>query len=197
MCYAEIEEVNFPPCFCHSVNNKIHCLSWLVDLEESKNICQVCLPHPLAFCVCLLCQLLKPDEESISTQRYIDSRTVQPRAKGSWISVDVTETVKDWVSDPGQLLHQPDIFFMFSYHVCKVYINLCCLSVSCWSEHNLGLRLGVHCPCCTFVPSTNNIVPNKSEELEALFAGLWQFFLFFLHILLTKAHYSGCMCIYV
>ncbi|XP_008325099.1 transforming growth factor beta-2 [Cynoglossus semilaevis] len=84
-------------------------------------------------------QLLKPDEESTSTQRYIDSRTVQPKAKGSWMSVDVTETVKDWLSDP---------------------------------ENNLGLKLGVHCPCCTFVPSTNNIVPNKSEELEALFAGV-------------------------
>lgn len=84
-------------------------------------------------------QLLKPDEESTSIQRYIDSRTVQPKAKGVWISVDVTETIKDWVSD---------------------------------SENNLGLKLGVHCPCCTFVPSTNNIVPNKSEELEALFAGL-------------------------
>ncbi|XP_037531720.1 transforming growth factor beta-2 proprotein [Nematolebias whitei] len=86
-----------------------------------------------------LFQLLRPEEESTSTQRYIDSRTVQPRAKGIWISVDVTETVKDWVSDP---------------------------------ENNLGLKLGVHCPCCTFVPSTNNIVPNKSEELEALFAGV-------------------------
>ncbi|XP_061786416.1 transforming growth factor beta-2 proprotein [Nerophis lumbriciformis] len=84
-------------------------------------------------------QLLKPDEESTSTQRYIDSRTVQPRARGSWLSVDVTDTVKDWVSEP---------------------------------ENNLGLKLGVHCPCCTFVPSTNNIVPNKSEELEALFAGV-------------------------
>nr|XP_020449888.1 transforming growth factor beta-2-like isoform X2 [Monopterus albus] len=84
-------------------------------------------------------QLLKPDEESASTQRYIDSRTVQPKAKGAWVSVDVTETVKDWVSDP---------------------------------ENNLGLKLGVHCPCCTFVPSTNNIVANKSEELEALFAGV-------------------------
>ncbi|XP_030251277.1 transforming growth factor beta-2 proprotein isoform X1 [Sparus aurata] len=84
-------------------------------------------------------QLLKPDEESTSTQRYIDSRTVQPKAKGAWISVEVTETIKDWVSDP---------------------------------ENNLGLKLGVHCPCCTFVPSTNNIVPNKSEELEALFAGV-------------------------
>ncbi|KAM9377817.1 transforming growth factor beta-2 proprotein [Pholidichthys leucotaenia] len=84
-------------------------------------------------------QLLKPDEESTSTQRYIDSRTVQPRAKGAWISVEVTETIKDWVSDP---------------------------------ENNLGLKLGVHCPCCTFIPSTNNIVLNKSEELEALFAGV-------------------------
>ncbi|KAK2849008.1 hypothetical protein Q5P01_008842 [Channa striata] len=86
-----------------------------------------------------ICQLLKADEESTSTQRYIDSRTVQPKAKGAWISLDVTETVKEWVSDP---------------------------------ENNLGLKLGVHCPCCTFVPSTNNIVPNKSEELEALFAGV-------------------------
>ncbi|XP_060935641.1 transforming growth factor beta-2 proprotein [Limanda limanda] len=84
-------------------------------------------------------QLLMPDEDSTSTQRYIDSRTVKPRAKGSWISVDVTETIKDWLSD---------------------------------TENNLGLKLGVHCPCCTFVPSTNNIVPNKSEELEALFAGV-------------------------
>ncbi|XP_074504722.1 transforming growth factor beta-2 proprotein [Sebastes fasciatus] len=86
-----------------------------------------------------LYQLLRPDEESTSTQRYIDSRTVPPKAKGAWISVDVTETIKDWVSDP---------------------------------ENNLGLKLGVHCPCCTFIPSTNNIVPNKSEELEALFAGV-------------------------
>ncbi|XP_071783241.1 transforming growth factor beta-2 proprotein [Centroberyx gerrardi] len=84
-------------------------------------------------------QLLKPDEESSSTQRYIDSRTVQPRAKGTWLSVEVTDTVKDWLAD---------------------------------TENNLGLKLGVHCPCCTFVPSTNNIVPNKSEELEALFAGV-------------------------
>lgn len=57
-------------------------------------------------CVCLLFQLLKPDEESTSTQRYIDSRTVQPKVKGAWISVDVTETIKDWVSDPGRLHHE-------------------------------------------------------------------------------------------
>lgn len=61
--------------------------------------------HPVS-CLCVLRQLLKPDEESTSTQRYIDSRTVQPKAKGAWISVEVTETIKDWVSDPGQRQHQ-------------------------------------------------------------------------------------------
>ncbi|XP_041930586.1 transforming growth factor beta-2 proprotein [Alosa sapidissima] len=84
-------------------------------------------------------QLLKADVETAPTQRYIDSRTVHPQEKGAWMSIDVTETVKEW------LAHR---------------------------ERNLGLKLSVHCPCCTFVPSTNNIVPNKSEELEARFAGI-------------------------
>ncbi|XP_030622060.1 transforming growth factor beta-2 proprotein [Chanos chanos] len=84
-------------------------------------------------------QILKPDDVTAPSQRYIDSRIVQPQAKGAWLSVDVTETVKEWMA------HR---------------------------EKNLGLKLSVHCPCCTFVPSTNNIVPNKSEELEARFAGL-------------------------
>lgn len=118
----------------------------------------------------LLHQLLRPDEDSTSTQRYIESRTVQPRAKGAWISVDVTETIKDWVSDPGQLQ-----WHMFYYDPVFVLVYLL-LKISS-SENNLGLKLGVHCPCCTFVPSTNNIVPNKSEELEALFAGVLWFFL--------------------
>ena len=66
--------------------------------------------------------------------------------------------------------------------VCFSVIVICLPSVhpsirpslpSSWRpEKNLGLRLSVHCPCCTFVPSTNNILPNKSEELEALFAGV-------------------------
>lgn len=46
--------------------------------------------------------MLRPDEDSTSTQRYIDSRTVQLKSKGGWISVEVTETIKDWVSDPGR-----------------------------------------------------------------------------------------------
>ncbi|XP_032992000.1 transforming growth factor beta-2 proprotein-like [Lacerta agilis] len=39
-------------------------------------------------------------------------------------------------------------------------------------ERNLGFKLGVHCPCCTYVPAGNTINPNHSEELEARFAGL-------------------------
>uniref|UniRef100_A0A674CIP8 Transforming growth factor beta n=1 Tax=Salmo trutta TaxID=8032 RepID=A0A674CIP8_SALTR len=84
-------------------------------------------------------QVIKPEEATGPSQRYINSRTVRPRTKGAWLSVDVTDTVTDW------LAHR---------------------------ERNLGLKLGVHCPCCTFVPSTNSIVFNKSEELEARFAGL-------------------------
>ncbi|XP_005988913.1 transforming growth factor beta-2 proprotein [Latimeria chalumnae] len=48
-------------------------------------------------------------------------------------------------------------------------------TVSEWLAHrdrNLGLKISVHCPCCTFIPSTNNIVPNKTEELEIRFAGI-------------------------
>ncbi|KAL4623001.1 transforming growth factor beta-2-like [Arapaima gigas] len=84
-------------------------------------------------------QLLKSRDPAAPLQRYIDSRTVRPRAKGAWLSVDVTDTVKEWLS------HR---------------------------DRNLGLKLSVHCPCCTFIPATNNIVPNKSEELEARFAGI-------------------------
>uniref|UniRef100_A0A672MX28 Transforming growth factor beta-2 proprotein n=1 Tax=Sinocyclocheilus grahami TaxID=75366 RepID=A0A672MX28_SINGR len=84
-------------------------------------------------------QILKSDDVTAPSQRYIDSRTVEPQAKGAWLSVDVTETVKEWMA---------------------------------FRERNLGLKISVHCPCCTFIPSTNNIVPNKSEELEARFAGI-------------------------
>lgn len=49
-----------------------------------------------------VCKVLRPDEDSTSTQRYVDYRTVQLKSKGGWISVEVTETIKDWVSDAGQ-----------------------------------------------------------------------------------------------
>ncbi|XP_072101869.1 transforming growth factor beta-2 proprotein-like [Mobula birostris] len=39
-------------------------------------------------------------------------------------------------------------------------------------DRNQGLKISVHCPCCTFITSSNNIVPNRTEELEARFAGI-------------------------
>ncbi|XP_028984534.1 transforming growth factor beta-2 proprotein [Betta splendens] len=48
-------------------------------------------------------------------------------------------------------------------------------AVSEWLNHrdrNSGFKISLHCPCCTFVPSNNFIIPNKSEELEARFAGI-------------------------
>ncbi|XP_065102470.1 transforming growth factor beta-2 proprotein [Paramisgurnus dabryanus] len=47
--------------------------------------------------------------------------------------------------------------------------------VSEWLLHrdrNNGFKISLHCPCCTFVPSNNYIIPNKSEELETRFAGI-------------------------
>lgn len=38
-------------------------------------------------------------------------------------------------------------------------------------DRNNGFKISLHCPCCTFVPINNYIIPNKSEELEARFAG--------------------------
>ncbi|XP_041844116.1 transforming growth factor beta-2 proprotein [Melanotaenia boesemani] len=48
-------------------------------------------------------------------------------------------------------------------------------AVSEWLNHrdrNSGFKISLHCPCCTFVQSNNYIIPNKSEELEARFAGI-------------------------
>ncbi|XP_073484469.1 transforming growth factor beta-2 proprotein isoform X1 [Aquarana catesbeiana] len=50
-----------------------------------------------------------------------------------------------------------------------------------WLRHrdrNLGFKISLHCPCCTFVPSNNYIIPNKSEELETRFAGMDDPFLY-------------------
>ncbi|NP_001079195.1 transforming growth factor beta-2 proprotein precursor [Xenopus laevis] len=48
-------------------------------------------------------------------------------------------------------------------------------AVNEWLHHkdrNLGFKISLHCPCCTFIPSNNYIIPNKSEELETRFAGI-------------------------
>ncbi|XP_029627567.1 transforming growth factor beta-2 proprotein-like isoform X2 [Salmo trutta] len=54
-------------------------------------------------------QVIKPEEATGPSQRYINSRTVRPRTKGAWLSVDVTDTVTDWLAHRGlddELLQQ-------------------------------------------------------------------------------------------
>ncbi|XP_041094021.1 transforming growth factor beta-2 proprotein [Polyodon spathula] len=100
------------------------------------------VPHPKARVAeqrVELYQILKARDPAAPSQRYIDSRNVRPRSKGEWLSFDVTDTVREWLSHKGR---------------------------------NLGLKISVHCPCCTFIPSNNNILPNRSEELECHFAGI-------------------------
>jgi len=53
------------------------------------------------------------------------------------------------------------------HSICKNQPHL----LLCFADRNLGFKISLHCPCCTFVPSNNYIIPNKSEELEARFAG--------------------------
>ncbi|XP_044283438.1 transforming growth factor beta-2 proprotein isoform X4 [Varanus komodoensis] len=58
-----------------------------------------------------------------------------------------------------------------------------------WLHHrdrNLGFKISLHCPCCTFVPSNNYIIPNKSEELEARFAGTYKITAAYVHFILTS-----------
>ncbi|CAH2254174.1 transforming growth factor beta-2 isoform X2 [Pelobates cultripes] len=90
-----------------------------------------------------LYQILKSKDLTSPTQRYIDSKVVKTRAEGEWLSFDVTEAVTDW------LRHKEGE-----------------------TNRNLGFKISLHCPCCTFVPSNNYIIPNKTEELETRFAGI-------------------------
>lgn len=100
------------------------------------------VPHPRARVTeqrVELYQILKARDPAAPSQRYIDSRNVRPRSKGAWLSFDVTDTLREWLSHRGR---------------------------------NLGLKISVHCPCCTFIPSSDSILPNRSEELESRFAGI-------------------------
>lgn len=60
--------------------------------------------------------------------------------------------------------------FLLTLHPAPVP-GLAHLSVFPPPDRNNGFKISLHCPCCTFVPSNNYIIPNKSEELEARFAG--------------------------
>lgn len=136
--------------------------------------CVVFLPRRAFFfpstwaCVCVFCAAAEARrEEHIHSAIH---RLSHCSAKGKRL-LDVRGRHRDhqrlgvwpgwvWVS-VSQLIFLLHLFIIYTF------------GVSVWSENNLGLKLGIHCPCCTFIPSTNNIVPNKSEELEALFAGLF------------------------
>lgn len=86
-----------------------------------------------------LYQILRAKDAYSPSQRYIDSRNLQPSNKAGWLVFDVTETVGEWLSR---------------------------------RDRNLGLKIGVHCPCCSYIPADNSIVPNRSEELEVRFVGI-------------------------
>ncbi|XP_017564642.1 transforming growth factor beta-2 proprotein [Pygocentrus nattereri] len=67
-------------------------------------------------------------------------------------------------------------------------------AVSEWLLHrdrNNGFKISLHCPCCTFVPSNNYIIPNKSEELEARFAGIDDSFIHSGDLKIKKRRHSG------
>ncbi len=72
-------------------------------------------------------------------------------------------------------LHQGPDPEMSSFICCRLSdlaVHVCvshCFSLP--PDRNNGFKISLHCPCCTFVPSNNYIIPNKSEELEARFAG--------------------------
>ncbi|KAK1795026.1 hypothetical protein P4O66_010215, partial [Electrophorus voltai] len=67
-------------------------------------------------------------------------------------------------------------------------------AVSEWLLHrdrNNGFKISLHCPCCTFVPSNNYIIPNKSEELEARFAGIDDSFIPGGEVKIKRRRHSG------
>ncbi|XP_043424123.1 transforming growth factor beta-2 proprotein isoform X1 [Prionailurus bengalensis] len=127
-----------------------------------------------------LYQILKSKDLTSPTQRYIDSKVVKTRAEGEWLSFDVTDAVHEWLHHKG--LQPPSVFIpscSVTLSYCKLIADLRVLShiqmtslTSCFPDRNLGFKISLHCPCCTFVPSNNYIIPNKSEELEARFAGI-------------------------
>lgn len=105
------------------------------------------------------------------TQRYIDSKVVRTQTEGEWLSFDVTEAVSEWLNHRGECVFIPllthiliiyGMGWMFSHLIAWLFFS---------TDRNSGFKISLHCPCCTFVPSNNYIIPNKSEELEARFAG--------------------------
>lgn len=114
--------------------------------------------------ICFTPQILGQKDFTSPTQRYIDSRVVRTQTEGEWLTFDVTEAVSEWLNHRGQSI---------CWHSHRSYLPLFLLDLClCFSTgRNNGFKLSLHCPCCTLIPSNNYIIPNKSEELEARFAG--------------------------
>uniref|UniRef100_A0A4W6C161 Transforming growth factor beta n=1 Tax=Lates calcarifer TaxID=8187 RepID=A0A4W6C161_LATCA len=115
-----------------------------------------------------LYQILGHKDLTSPTQRYIDSKVVRTQTEGEWLSFDVTEAVSEWLNHRGgSILSTSLITYYMSYTVTSPCHDFCSST-----DRNSGFKISLHCPCCTFVPSNNYIIPNKSEELEARFAGI-------------------------
>ncbi|CAF95278.1 unnamed protein product [Tetraodon nigroviridis] len=112
-----------------------------------------------------LYQILGHKDFTSPTQRYIDSKVVRTQTEGEWLTFDVTEAVSEWLNHRGRSIRR-----RFRHGQVPLSPPDRCLRFS--SGRNSGFKLSLHCPCCTFVPSNNYIIPNKSEELEARFAGI-------------------------
>lgn len=113
-------------------------------------------------------QILGHKDLTSPAQRYIDSKVVRTQIEGEWLSFDVTEAVSEWLNHRGEFI-LPSLLYIHhsvSSIVLSTYFDFCFST-----DRNSGFKISLHCPCCTFVPSNNYIIPNKSEELEARFAG--------------------------
>ncbi|XP_062406867.1 transforming growth factor beta-3 proprotein-like [Sardina pilchardus] len=77
-------------------------------------------------------------EQGVSNRRYIDGKNVQTKGAVEWITFDVTDTIREWLTHP---------------------------------ENNLGLEIGVHCPCQSFNPN-GDAINNEDDILEVKFKGV-------------------------
>lgn len=86
-----------------------------------RNVLSSCAPHlactvtqPVGFCPGLripvsVLQILRPDEH-IAKQRYIGGKNLPTRGTAEWLSFDVTDTVREWLSRRGRLTLRISVF---------------------------------------------------------------------------------------
>lgn len=118
---------------------------------------------------------MRPNEH-IRKQRYIAAKNVLTRGTKEWVTFDVTETVRQWLTNRGWA-RVPQPFIVSLRHplsrqgVQFVSLNIVTVLYNCFPPgSNLGLEISVHCPCHTF--NTNgDIIDNENEVLEVKFRG--------------------------